>query len=233
MRKFLLCLLLLPSVALGQTIQTFTYPNTYGLWNPFDSRIKYAQFAALVSDADVEISRVAVPTIIQTSFTLKFPAQAVAVTVAKVKTGFTQSGTTAGVVNLVGGWSATYTLSPPFTVPAGATTTVVYDPFSWSIVATVTTPAPPPPPVVPPAPPGISPVGSTAVPGQTLLTAQGAWSFDLVNMGSGGNVLLLNGAPAGGSGVKYAVTAAGLKVLNTAGQWWLWTGSVWTASTAP
>jgi hypothetical protein len=98
----------------------------------------------------------------------------------------------------------------------------------------VTGPIVPLPPVpVPAPPPGISPVGTTAVPGQTVTTSQGTWSFDPVSMGGGGNVLLLNGNPAGGSGIKFVVTVDGLKVLNNTGEWWLWNGAGWGTTTAP
>lgn len=230
MRKLFAALILLPTFAFGQT---FTYPNAYSIWSPWDGRIKYDGFAALVDISGVEVARVPIASIFAVTLTANFPAQVTSTTVAKLRLGWTQAGTTAGVADLDGAYTTSYKLTPPFVVPAGATTKVAYNTFTGVPVVTVT---PPPPPVVlppPPPAPGISPVGSTAVPGQTLLTAQGAWSFDLVNMGSGGNVLLLNGAAAGGSGIKFAITVDGLKVLNTANQWWLWTGSVWTASTAP
>jgi hypothetical protein len=159
--------------------QVFSYPSTYSLWTPFDGRIKYAQFAALVTAGDVEIGRLPVSTLLQ-NISLTFPAQASTVTVAKVRTGFIQNGTTGTVPDLVGAYTVTYTLPTPFLIPAGATTTVVYNPFTGQLTATVTAavvpppPPPPPPPVADITPPVVSitaPLAGATVVGTNPLTA--------------------------------------------------------------
>jgi len=177
MRRIRLLALALLGLWTGAAAQTFTYPNAYSLLNPFDSRIKYTNFAALVTAGDVEIARLPVPSIFQTSITLVFPPQATAATVAKVRTGFTQVGTTAGIADLTGAWVATYTLPTPFAIPAGAVTTVVYTPIFATLTATVTpplSPPAPPPPVADTTPPTVSitaPGAGATVVGTNALTA--------------------------------------------------------------
>lgn len=182
-RALLLGLLLISSAH----AQVFTYPSTYSLWSPFDSRIKYAQFAALVTAADVEIVRFPVLSI-QSSINLNLAAQTTAVTVAKLRTGFTQVGTTNGVVDLVGAYTATYTLLTPFTIPAGATASVVYNTFTGSLIATVTAagvPPPPPPPVADTIPPVVSitaPLTGATVVGTNPLTASASDNVGVVGV---------------------------------------------------
>lgn len=151
--------------------QTFTYPNGYSLWAPMDSRIKYVGFAALVDASDVEIARVPVLNIFVPKLAVSFPAQATNVSVAKLRLGWTQIGVTAGVSDLDGAYSPGYKLTPPFAVPAGATTKVEYNTITGGIVATVTVP---PVPVADTAPPTVSIIapgaGATFV-GTNALTA--------------------------------------------------------------
>lgn len=170
----LLVLVVLLGILPKAAAQTFTYPNAYSLLNPFDSRIKYTYFAALVTAGDVEIARLLVPSIFQTSITLVFPPQAVAAVVAKVRTGFVQVGTTAGIADLAGAYTTTYTLPTPFAIPAGAVTTVVYTPIFATVTATVTPPLSPPPPVADTTPPTVSitaPGAGATVVGTNSLTA--------------------------------------------------------------
>jgi hypothetical protein len=181
--RFLLLLLLVGPVH----AQVFNYPSTYSLWTPFDGRIKYAQFAALVTAGDVEIGRLPVVTLLQT-INLTFPAQAAAVTVAKVRTGFIQNGTTGTVPDLVGAYTVTYTLPTPFTIPAGMTTNIVYNPFTGSLVATVTAagvPPPPPPPVADTTPPTVSitsPLAGATFIGTNPLTASASDNVGVVGL---------------------------------------------------
>lgn len=171
----LLALVVLLGILPKAAAQTFTYPNAYSLLNPFDSRIKYTNFAALVTAGDVEIARVPVPSIFQTSITLVFPPQAVAATVAKVRTGFTQVGMTGTVRDLDGAWVATYTLPTPFTIPAGSTMTVVYIPLFGSLTATLAVPiVVPPPPIADTTAPTVTitaPIAGATVVGTNNLTA--------------------------------------------------------------
>lgn len=216
--------------------QTFTYPNAYSLLNPFDSRIKYTNFAALVTAGDVEIARLPVPSIFQTSITLIFPPQAAAATVAKVRTGFTQVGTTAGAADLAGSYVTTYTLPTPFAIPASAVTTVVYAPIFATLTVTVTPPlAPPPvvvpPPVVTPPPPpppatGESPDGSTIPPLTQLvqIDASGA----VLTWTKVGTHAFVNTVDSGGSGFDTILYKAKIIYAHqSGGLWWRWNGSNW------
>lgn len=180
MIRFLI-LLLFSTFAFAQP-QVFTYPNTYSVLNPFDPRVKYANFGALVTAGDVEIARVPVPSIFQTSITLSFPAQAAPATVAKVRMGFTQAGTTGTVKDLEGAWIATYTLPAPFTIPAGATTNVVYVPIFSTLTVTVTAP---PVPVADTTPPVVSvtaPLAGATVVGTNALTASATDNVGVVGL---------------------------------------------------
>lgn len=183
--KWLLLVLLLG--AGNVEAQVFTYPNAYSLLNPFDSRIKYANFAFLLTAGDVEIARLPVPSIFQTTVTLNFPAQATTVTVAKVGIGFAQVGATNGVPDLVGTYRPVYTLPTPFTIPAGNTTTIVYNEVFSSFVVTVTPPVVvvPPPPVADTTPPTVSitapGAGATFV-GTNALTATASDNVGVVGV---------------------------------------------------
>lgn len=70
------------------------------------------------------------------------------------------------------------------------------------------------------------------VPGQTMTTPAGVWSFGTV-MGSGGNALLLNGTQAGGGyGIKLFVIGGKVYTFTAMNQWYVWNNG-WSVTTAP
>lgn len=77
--------------------------------------------------------------------------------------------------------------------------------------------------------------GATMVPGgQTdLVTSAGIWAFGAP--GSKGNLIELNGAQASnGRAVELVVANSGqLYQLNSAGDWYVWSGSSWTSTSNP
>lgn len=101
-------------------------------------------------------------------------------------------------------------------------------------VATTTTAASPPPT-------GFSPDGATAAPGtappatsQTIVSAEGTWSFGSQKV-SGGYALLLNGQPAGitNFGMLYEYKSGRVWNKNAGGQWYVWNGGDFVPSGAP
>lgn len=78
----------------------------------------------------------------------------------------------------------------------------------------------------------ISPDGTIALPGQSLITAQGTWSFGTAG-DPGGNALLLNGTHISGYGVKLEVKGGNLYTVNAIGKEYKWGGSSWGASSDP
>lgn len=176
MTRFLLCALLLAGQAHAQTL-TYTYSNVYSPWLSLESRLKYAWFVALLDANDVEVNRAPIATLFDISITSVLPAQVGSVTVAKIRTGFTETGTRSdGVVDLVGGGSVTYTLLKPFPVPAGAVATLVYVPMALnpSLTVSVAPPAAPPADVIPPTVSISSPGAGATVVGAIGLSANAA-----------------------------------------------------------
>jgi len=166
-------------VAPAAQAQTYSFANVYSTWTPWDTRLKFSNFVALLDANDVELNRVASDTLLSTStVSVSFPPQAGDVVVAKVKAGFTQVGTTQGVTDLVGGWSVTFTLSQSFPVPSGAVTTLAYTSMSLTpkLIATVVAAAPPPPPPPAPVPSGDSQLGDCAPPLAQLTLLGAVWT---------------------------------------------------------
>lgn len=86
-----------------------------------------------------------------------------------------------------------------------------------------------------------SPNGATAAPGaappatsQTIVSAEGTWSFGSKRTG-GGYSLLLNGQPAGitNFGILYEYRSGKVWNRNAEGQWYIWNGSDFVHSDAP
>jgi hypothetical protein len=169
--------------------QTFTYPSGYSIWNPVDPRVKYVGFAALIDASGAEIARVPVPNVFLINLTSTFPAQATSATVAKLRLGWTQTGTTAGVVDLDGTYAPTYKLTPPFPTVAVSATKVDYNTLTGLIVATivppVVVPPPPPPPVADITTPVVSitsPLAGATVVGTNPLTASATDNVGVVGV---------------------------------------------------
>ena len=82
----------------------------------------------------------------------------------------------------------------------------------------------------------VSADGSTLLPGSggSLVTSAGTWTFSS-STNSYGNLILLNGAAAtDGSATELEVANQGnLYADNAQGQWYEWTGSSWTSTSAP
>jgi hypothetical protein len=76
---------------------------------------------------------------LQVTLTASFPVQPAAVTITRVRIDLTQIG----VDGWTGGWTATYVLPTPLSVPSGAVTTMTYNSsiFGASLVATAAVPA--------------------------------------------------------------------------------------------
>jgi hypothetical protein len=83
--------------------------------------------------------------------------------------------------------------------------------------------------------------GATAAPGtappatsQTIVSAEGTWSFGSIRNG-GGYSLLLNGQPAGitNFGMLYEYKSRKVWNRNAEGQWYLWNGNDFVHSGSP
>jgi hypothetical protein len=88
---------------------------------------------------------------------------------------------------------------------------------------------------------GFSPDGATAAPGaappatsQTIISAEGTWSFGSIKNG-GGYSLLLNGRPAGitNFGMLYQYKSGKVWNRNAEGRWYLWNGNDFLPSGPP
>jgi hypothetical protein len=84
----------------------------------------------------------------------------------------------------------------------------------------------------------ISANDSSMLPGAStdLVTVQGIWAFSTA-MGSGGNIILLNGVQANGGSAKELFIQNGGQVYqeNTSNNWWVWypANNTWTPTTNP
>jgi hypothetical protein len=217
-RTLVALLLLLPSLALGQT-----YTGLYSPWTPWDARIKYTWFVALLDASGVEVNRNAAPvgSLITTApLVVTFPAKPASAIVAKVQVGFSETGTTGGIVDLTGAWSGTYTLPQSFAIPAGAVTTLTYTSMTFSPTLTVAVVVPPPPP----APTGDSKPGDCSPP-LTQLTLLGR-----VYTISGGTVfkdkvpLTANAYP---DFVLMCINGTAIRAFNSSGIYATWNGKAW------
>lgn len=82
------------------------------------------------------------------------------------------------------------------------------------------------------APPVPAPVTSITAPTGKLVSAEGTWTFS-PQLAAGGNVILLNGSPAGGGSAKTLKLVNGkVYALNIAGSWYVWNNG-WSGTTAP
>ncbi len=87
--------------------------------------------------------------------------------------------------------------------------------------------------VAPTTPPPTTTSGTTVPPAASVTDASGAvWTLGAAAT-YGSQILRNNMSAAGGQGTLINYTNGTIKVQNSIGDWWQWTGSGWARTTAP
>jgi hypothetical protein len=210
MRKLLLVLFLVPSIAFGQavTVKVDTIFTAMTVAIPQTITLQLVNSGVSIPGQSATITPSAPGWLFLNA---TFQSQPTQQTVTGVRVVFT--------LPPGNGWTqdSPWPLTAPIaiTVPANNALTVAYNPLLGTLTAT-----PNPPAVV--APP-VNSATSAVPPSGTLTSSQGTWSFGTAT-GPGGNALLLNGANTGGGfGTKLYLTSGNVFTATAQHLCYQWT----------